>query len=77
AYKGSDKVWVDSNKTFAIKHFVEMIDYAQIRPYSNATTKWEDKVYEELKPAYLGKESLEKAVKKITKTMNRALEREK
>ncbi|MCK6363953.1 sugar ABC transporter substrate-binding protein, partial [Streptococcus agalactiae] len=53
------------------------IDYAQIRPYSNATTKWEDKVYEELKPAYLGKESLEKAVKKITKTMNRALEREK
>ncbi|AUO83225.1 sugar ABC transporter substrate-binding protein [Streptococcus agalactiae] len=77
AYKGSDKIWVDSNKTFAIKHFVEMIDYAQIRPYSNATTKWEDKVYEELKPAYLGKESLEKAVKKITKTMNRALEREK
>ncbi|MGT2888633.1 sugar ABC transporter substrate-binding protein [Streptococcus didelphis] len=77
AYKGSDKVWVNSNKTFAIKHFVDMVDYAQIRPYSNATSKWEDKAYEELKPAYLGKESLETASKKITKTMNKALEQEK
>ncbi|VTS37234.1 ABC transporter, solute-binding protein [Streptococcus pseudoporcinus] len=77
AYKGTSDTWVDSNKHFKIKHFIDMLDYAQIRPYSNATTKWEDKAYETLKPAYLGKESVEKAAQKTAKMMNEELESEK
>lgn len=77
AYKGSDKVWVESNKNFTVKNYVDMVEYAQIRPYSNATSKWEDKAYEQLKPAYLGQESVEDAAKTIAKTMNEALAAEK
>lgn len=77
AYKGTADTWVNSNKNFAIKNFVDMVDYAQIRPYSNATSKWEDKAYELLKPSYLGQEDVEKGAKNTAKMMNEELALEK
>lgn len=77
AYEGTSKVWVDSNKHFKVQKFIDMLDDAQIRPYSNATTKWEDKAYELLKPAYLGKEPMDKAAKKTADMMNKELSSEK
>lgn len=77
AYEGTADTWVNSNKNFAIKNFIDMVDYAQIRPYSNATSKWEDKAYELYKPAYLGEESVKDAAAKIAKMMNEELASEK
>ncbi|MGT2675564.1 sugar ABC transporter substrate-binding protein [Streptococcus rupicaprae] len=77
AYEGAADTWVNSNEHFAIKHFIDMVDYAQIRPYSNATSKWEDKAYELYKPAYLGEEKVADAAEKIAKMMNEELATEK
>lgn len=77
AYNGTAEQWVNSNKDFEIKNFIDMVDYAQIRPYSNSTSKWEDKAYELLKPSYLGKETVEVSSKKTAKMMNEELASEK
>ncbi|MGT2808739.1 sugar ABC transporter substrate-binding protein [Streptococcus iniae] len=77
AYNGTADVWVKSHQNFNTKAFIDMLDYAQIRPYSNATTKWEDKAYESLKPAYMGHENIEDAAKKTAKMMNEEIAKEK
>ncbi|MBS4750497.1 extracellular solute-binding protein [Carnobacteriaceae bacterium zg-ZUI78] len=77
AYKGAATTWVDSNKNFHIKSFIDMVDDAQIRPYSNSTSKWEEKSYELLKPAYLGQKTVEEACKDVAKMMNEELSSEK
>ena len=77
AYKGTADTWVNSNKDFAIKNYVDMLNYAQIRPYSQTTLKWEDKAYELLKPAYLGEEATKDAAQKTADMMNKELASEK
>lgn len=77
AYTGAADKWVDSNKTFNIKAFVDMVSYGVIRPYSNTTAVWEDKAYEALKPAFSGKVSIEEAARNAAKVMNESLAEEK
>lgn len=77
AYNGSADAWVNSNKTFNIKCFIDMVKDAQIRPYSNTTAKWEDKAYEILKGAFTGEKTVEDACKDTAKMMNDALKEEK
>ena len=77
AYKGTADTWVNSNKDFAIKNYVDMLDYAQIRPYSQTTLKWEDKAYELLKPAYLGEEATKDAAQKTADMINKEKASEK
>lgn len=77
AYTGAADKWVDSNKTFNIKAFVDMVSYGVIRPYSNTTAVWEDKAYEALKPAFSGKVPVEEAAKNAAKVMNESLAEEK
>lgn len=77
AYEGTAETWVNSNENFAIKNFIDMVDYAQIRPYSNVTTKWESKADELYKQAYLGEETVKEAAAKMAKMMNEELALEK
>ena len=53
-----------------------MVEYAQIRPYSNQTSVWEDKAYEMLKGAYAGNEDLRTACEKTAEMMNGAIAEE-
>ncbi|MBS6041655.1 MAG: sugar ABC transporter substrate-binding protein [Clostridium baratii] len=77
AYNGVAEKWVETSKSFNTKVFIDMVDYAQIRPYSNSTAKWEDKATEILKKAYLGETSVEEACKETAKMMNDYLSQEK
>lgn len=77
AYNGTADAWVNSNKTFNIKCFIDMVKYAQIRPYSNTTAKWEDKAYELLKGSFTGEKTVEDACKETAKMMNDCLKEEK
>ncbi|MCB2352659.1 ABC transporter substrate-binding protein [Clostridium estertheticum] len=77
AYDGTADAWVSSNKTFNIKSFIDMVKYAQIRPYSNTTGVWEDKSYEALKGAFTGEKTVEQACKDAAAIMNKSLEQEK
>ncbi len=77
AYNGTADAWVNSNKTFNIKCFIDMVKYAQIRPYSNNTAKWEDKAYELLKGSFTGEKTVDDACKDTAQMMNDALKEEK
>ncbi|NOW05155.1 ABC transporter substrate-binding protein [Clostridium beijerinckii] len=77
AYNGTADAWVNSNKTFNIKSFIDMVKYAQIVPYSNTTKKWEDKSFELLKIAYNGQKPVEDSCKETAKMMNDILKEEK
>jgi len=77
AYEGAADAWVNSNKTFDIKVFIDMVKYAQIRPYSNTTGVWEDKAYEALKGAFTGEKTVEQACKDAANVMNQSLTQEK
>ena len=77
AYNGTADALVKSNDTYNVKAFIDMVDYAQIRPYSNTTAKWEDKAYEILKKSFTGEESVEDACNETAKMMNECLAEEK
>jgi len=77
AYEGTPDAWVNSNKTYDVKVFIDMLEYAKIRPYSNTTGIWEDKVYEQLRGAFTGDKTVEQACKDAAKIMNESLEQEK
>lgn len=77
AYNGTADAWVNSNKTFNIKCFIDMVKDAQIRPYSNTTSKWEDKAYEILKGSFIGEKTVDDACKETAKMMNDVLKEEK
>ncbi len=76
AFKGTADAWVESNKTFNIKCFIDMLDYAAIRPYSNATSVWEDKTYEAVRGAFTGEKTVEQACKDAAAVMNEILAQE-
>jgi multiple sugar transport system substrate-binding protein len=76
AYNGTADAWVNSNKTFHIKCFIDMVQYAQIRPYSNSTGVWEDKTYEALRGAFTGEKTVEQACKDAAAVMNESLSQE-
>jgi len=76
AYNGTADAWVNSNKTFNIKCFIDMVQYAQIRPYSNTTSVWEDKTYEALRGAFTGEKTVEQACRDAAAVMNESLTRE-
>jgi multiple sugar transport system substrate-binding protein len=59
AYNGAAEKWKSSNEFFDIGNFIEMVKYAQIRPYSETTTRWEDKTYEALVGAFSGEKTVE------------------
>jgi len=76
AYNGSSDAWVNSNDTYDISVFIDMVEYAQIRPYSNKTTEWEEKAYELLKGAFTGEKTVEAACREAADMMNKILAEE-
>ncbi|WP_319560436.1 sugar ABC transporter substrate-binding protein [Marispirochaeta sp.] len=78
AYNGTSGAWVKSNDTYDIGVFIDMVDYAQIRPYSETTALWEDRAYEELMPAFFDDDkSVEQACKDAATMMNKVLSDER
>ena len=73
AFNGTADAWTKAYPMFNAKCYIEMVDYAQIRPYTNQTSIWEDKAYELLKGAYAGKEDVGTACGKIAQMMNEAI----
>ena len=76
AYNGTADKFSEAYPIFNTQCYIDMVDYAQIRPYSNQTSIWEDKAYELLKDAYAGKEDVKTACENTAAMMNEALEAE-
>lgn len=73
AFNGTADKFTNAYPDFNTKCYIDMVDYAQIRPYSNQTSVWEDKAYELLKDAYAGKEDVSTACKNVADMMNEAI----
>lgn len=73
AYNGTADKFSEAYPMFNTKCYIDMVEYAQIRPYTNQTSVWEDKAYELLKNAYAGKESVEDACAATAEMMNAAI----
>lgn len=73
AYNGTADKFSEAYPMFNTQCYIDMVDYAQIRPYSNQTSVWEDKAYETLRSAYAGDEDLTQACKNTAEMMNEAL----
>ncbi len=76
AYEGTANDWTNAYPDFNVKCYIDMVDYAQIRPYSHQTSIWEDKSYELLKDAYSGKEDVKTACEAAAKMMDEAIAQE-
>ncbi|BFL48517.1 ABC transporter substrate-binding protein [Lactonifactor longoviformis] len=76
AYEGTADKFAEAYPMFNTQCYIDMVEYAQIRPYSNQTSVWEDKAYELLKGAYAGKEDTKVACEKTAAMMNEALDAE-
>lgn len=73
AYNGTAAAFAKALPAFNTKCYIDMVDYAQIRPFSNHTSVWEDKAYELLKNAYGGREDTATACGNVADMMNQAL----
>lgn len=76
AYNGTADAFTAAYPQFHTECYIDMVEYAQIRPYSNQTSIWEDKAYELLKDAYAGKEDTAEACEKVAAMMDEAIAQE-
>lgn len=77
AFNGTADAWTKAYPQFNVKSYLDMVSYAQIRPYTNQTSVWEDKAYELLTDAYTKGGDVEAACKNVAKMMNDAIAQEK
>lgn len=73
AYNGTSDAWTKAYPQFNVKCFIDMVDYAQIRPYTHQTSVWEDKANEILKDAYAGKVDVKTACNHVAAMMDEAI----
>lgn len=76
AYNGTADAWTAAYPKFNAKAYIDMVSYAQIRPYTNQTSVWEDKAYELLTDVYNNGGDVEKACKNVATMMNDAIAQE-
>jgi multiple sugar transport system substrate-binding protein len=76
AYNGTAEAWTKAYPGFHVQAYLDMVTYAQIRPYTNQTSLWEDKAYELLTNVYANGGDVEAACKEAAAMMNNAIEHE-
>jgi multiple sugar transport system substrate-binding protein len=76
AFNGAADAWTAAYPQFNVKAYLDMVSYAQIRPYTNQTSVWEDKAYELLTDVYTNGGDVEAACKNVAGMMNDAIAQE-
>ena len=77
AFNGTSEAWTKAYPQFNVKCYLDMLSYAQIRPYTNQTSIWEDKAFELLTDPYTKNGDVDAACKSVAKMMNDAIAQEK
>ncbi len=76
AFNGTADAWTAAYPQFNVKAYLDMVSYAQIRPYTNQTSIWEDKAYELLTDVYNNGGDVAGACKNVAAMMNEAIAQE-
>jgi multiple sugar transport system substrate-binding protein len=76
AFNGTADTWTKAYSQFNVKAYIDMVSYAQIRPYTNQTSVWEDKAYELITDVYSNGGDVGAACKNVASMMNDAIAQE-
>jgi multiple sugar transport system substrate-binding protein len=76
AFNNTADAWTAAYPMFNVKCYLDMVSYAQIRPYTNLTSAWEDKAYELLTDVYTNGGDVAGACKNVANMMNDAIAQE-
>jgi multiple sugar transport system substrate-binding protein len=76
AFNGTAEAWTAAYPMFNVQSYLDMVSYAQIRPYTNQTSVWEDKAYEHLTDVYTNGGDVAGACKNAAVMMNEAIAQE-
>ena len=73
AYKPALPIFLESNKKYNVKAYVDELEYSVMYPCSKDTAKWNAVESDYLKKAWAGEMTTEEACKKIAEEMNKIL----
>ncbi|MGO2082897.1 extracellular solute-binding protein [Vagococcus sp.] len=73
AYKGTAGKWVDNTKEYDVQVYLDMMDYAVIRPYSKETIKVERVETDQLAELFNGKKPVNEVTEKIKTEVDQIL----
>lgn len=77
AYEGTAEEWVKANDKFNLQSYVDMLDYAVIKPYSNETLKWQTLEEQTLNKAFSGEEDVNAVCDEVAEQVDGVLASEK
>lgn len=77
AFKGTQQPWIDVNKDFNLKVYVDMLDYAVIYPNSKTRPKWQEAENDILRKVWTKQLTAEDGCKQLAVKMNEYLAEEK
>lgn len=76
AYKGTESDWVNITDKFDLNVFIDAMDYAVIRPYSDATVVWENRSLEKLAPVWALEANVKETLIELADEMDKDLAEE-
>jgi multiple sugar transport system substrate-binding protein len=76
AYLGTEDKWLESIPSVELQVFIDSLEFGVPSPVSKNSAQWNDVLAKELQEAFLGRKSIEEALKTITEDMNEILANE-
>lgn len=73
AYEGTSDKWIENTEEFNVKVYIDMMDYAVIRPFSTETLKVETIETDTMASLLNGKSSVQEVTEKIVKEVDEVL----
>ncbi len=77
AYKGTEETFIKAYSQFNMQIFVDQMENAYIKPYSNETARWEDVEKTALMPVFDGQKSVKEVAPEIVSGVEEILANEK
>lgn len=76
ALEGTDTSFTEAFPQFNVEVFLEQMDYREIKPYSEFTTRWEDVENTALIPVFNGETTVEEIAEELSETVEDILQTE-
>ncbi|BAC15380.1 hypothetical conserved protein [Oceanobacillus iheyensis HTE831] len=76
AHKEASQIWLDSIPSIDLQVFLDAHDIGVLYPISKNVAEWQDVETKEIQSAFLGEQTIDEALEKVSEQMNKVLEAE-
>ncbi|OEH56462.1 ABC transporter substrate-binding protein [Oceanobacillus sp. E9] len=76
AHKEASQIWLESIPSIDLQVFLDAHDIGVLYPISKNVAEWQDVETKEIQSAFLGEQTIDEALEKISEQMNKVLEAE-